>query len=87
MKTNIPDITIYTTKNCPYSKKLRDWLYENEIAHKEIDLSNNLDKIQQRFDLTGNLTTPVIQVGIGERRLMLETFDPESQLIIENFCK
>ncbi len=87
MKTNFPTITIYTSKNCPYSKRLKDWLYENEIAHKEIILGNNLDKIKQLFSLTGNLTTPAIQVDTGKRSLVIEGYNPESQLIIENFCK
>ncbi len=55
-------VTIYTSKNCPYSKRLKDFLYEKGIPFEEIradESKENADKLSQ---LDNELRTPIIQL-------------------------
>lgn len=85
MKTNIPSITIYTTKNCPYSKRLRDWLYENEIAHTEVDLAQNPIDINKCFKLAETISTPVIDIIRGNRHMVLKGWSNVNEVLFRNY--
>ncbi len=78
-------IKIYTSKNCPFSKQLKDFLYEREAPFEEIDISNDKDKIDECFRVSGSLSTPVIVVkSLEERALILNGWNEESQSLILN---
>ena len=62
MKNSQPNIKIYTTKNCPFSKKMKDFLYDNELVFEEVDIGTDKDKIEECFNVSGVISTPVLVV-------------------------
>ena len=83
MKNNQIYIKIYTTKNCPFSKQLKDFLYEHEEPFEEVDISNDKTKIDECFELTGLISTPVIVVNNSEEHtLILNDWNEENKEIL-----
>ncbi|MBI4980829.1 glutaredoxin family protein [Candidatus Woesearchaeota archaeon] len=35
------DIKVYTTPNCTWCKKLKEWLKKNKLSFQELDISEN----------------------------------------------
>lgn len=38
------NIVVYSTPTCPYCKKTKSFLVENDIEYEDIDVSSNQDK-------------------------------------------
>ncbi len=59
-KENImPSITVYTTETCPYCHHLKDFLNENNVVFKEINLTRYPDKANELFEKSGQMGVPV----------------------------
>ncbi len=59
----MPNITIYTAKHCPYSKRLRDFLYEQGIPFDEISVDKGYQQAQELQGMDKDLRTPVIVIN------------------------
>ncbi len=85
MKNKQVNIRIYTTKNCPFSRQLKSFLYEHEAPFVEVDISNDKDKIDECFNISGSLSTPVIVVNNSEERaIILNGWNEENKSLIIN---
>ncbi len=57
---------IYTSPNCGYCLLLKDWLKEKNIEFEEIDISQDIEKIQEIEKKTGQKGIPVLETPKGE---------------------
>lgn len=77
-------IKIYTAKNCPYSKQLKDFLYENEIPFNEIKADLNLKNAQELERVDKNLSTPVTKILMGKEEKLLVGWNEETKNSLQN---
>lgn len=55
-------VVVYSTPTCPYCKKTKSFLEENDIEYEDIDLSSNQDKAQEMVDKSGQMGVPVLEI-------------------------
>ena len=55
-------VKIYTTPTCPWCKKTKAFLKENNISFEEIDVSNNKVASKEMIEKSGQMGVPVIDV-------------------------
>ena len=53
-------VTVYSLPTCPYCAGLKKLLNENNIKFKDIDVSENPEKVKEMKELTGQMQVPVI---------------------------
>jgi glutaredoxin 3 len=56
----MPDVTMYTTRTCPYCVAAKRLLSSRGIAFEEVDVSGDRDKRAWLVDTTGRRTVPQI---------------------------
>lgn len=56
-------ITIYTTPTCPWCTKLKDWLEEEGIDYKEVDVSQDAEAVKEMMAKTGQRVVPLSTIG------------------------
>ena len=68
-------ITVYTTETCPFCKQVKEYLKENKIEFKEVDVGADPEKAKEMIELSGQMGVPVIildkevLVGFDEKKL------------------
>ncbi len=55
-------VTVYSTPTCPYCHMAKDFLKENKIAFKDVDISSNTAAAQEMMNKSGQMGVPVIDV-------------------------
>lgn len=55
-------IKIYTTPTCPWCIKTKEFLKENKIKFKEIDVASNQKAAKEIINRSGQTSVPVIDV-------------------------
>lgn len=69
------NVIIYTTKWCPYCKKLRNYLEENHIDYEDRDIESNNLEINRLYKSINKNTIPIIVlkekilIGFDEEQL------------------
>lgn len=58
-----PKVTVYSTPTCPYCHKAKDFLKENNISFKDIDVSQDHDAAQDMIEKSGQMGVPVLDIG------------------------
>lgn len=58
-----PRVTIYTTPHCHWCRVAKSYFAENNIAHREIDVSVSGPERREMLLMTGGAAVPVIKVG------------------------
>ena len=58
-----PSVTIYTTAQCHWCHVAKQYLSENGIAFREVDVSDRGPARREMTLMTGGTTVPVIRVG------------------------
>jgi glutaredoxin 3 len=61
------DITLYTTRYCPYCIRARDLLDEKGAAYKDIAVDHDPQLRQEMMGRSGRSTVP--QIWIGEQHI------------------
>ena len=56
-------IEIYTNKNCPYCKRIKEELLKNKINFNNIDTIENKNEWQDIVSLTSMPTVPTIKIN------------------------
>lgn len=59
---NQKHLIIYTSQNCPYSKRLKSFLYQNGIPFEEINASKSPKEAILLQQIDENLRTPIIKI-------------------------
>jgi glutaredoxin 3 len=68
-------VTVYSTKTCPWCKKVKEYLKSNKVAFKDIDVGANQKAAQEMIKKSGQTGVPVtdangtIIVGFDEAKL------------------
>ena len=56
-------VTVYSTPTCGYCKMAKEFLKENKIKYKEVDVSANEKAAQEMIKKSGQMGVPVIDVN------------------------
>jgi glutaredoxin 3 len=57
------NVLIYSTPECPWCKKIKEFLKINKIKFKEIDVSNSSIELGKMIKKSGQQGVPVIDIG------------------------
>lgn len=55
-------VKVYSTQQCPWCFKLKDWLKENKVAFKDIDVSKDEKAAMEMVKKSGQMGVPVIDI-------------------------
>lgn len=83
LELTVPDITVYSTKQCPHCNNLKAWLAQNNISYHAIDVVEDADAACEMIDLTGQRGVPVIIID-GEVFVGFDRPRIEARLSIDN---
>ncbi|MBW2969692.1 glutathione S-transferase N-terminal domain-containing protein [Candidatus Woesearchaeota archaeon] len=56
-------VTIYSTPSCPYCTAAKEFLKQNKIEYKEIDVSKDQSKAQEMIEKSGQMGVPVLDIN------------------------
>jgi glutaredoxin-like YruB-family protein len=66
-------IKVYTTPTCPWCKKVKAFLVDNNIEYEEIDVTGDEAAIKEMVEKSGQIGVPVTDVD----GVIVEGFDEE----------
>ena len=72
-------IKIYTTPECPYCHRTRNYLKNKNIEFEDINVSNNREKVEEMIGKSGQMGVPVLDIG-GKIIVGFDTSEIESAL-------
>jgi glutaredoxin-like YruB-family protein len=55
-------VKVYSTPSCPYCKKVKSFLDEEELEYESYDVSKNQEKQQEMIDKSDQMGVPVIDI-------------------------
>jgi len=55
-------VKVYSTPSCPYCKKVKSFLDEEEVEYESYDVSKNQEKQQEMIDKSDQMGVPVIDI-------------------------
>ena len=58
-----PKITVYSTPTCPYCHAAKEFLKENKIEFKDVDVSKDQSAAQEMIEKSGQMGVPVIDIN------------------------
>ena len=56
------NVTIYSTPTCPWCKKTKEWMKENNVEFTDIDVSRDQEKVKEMMEKSGQMGVPVIDI-------------------------
>ncbi|MBU5213977.1 glutaredoxin family protein [Heyndrickxia oleronia] len=56
-------VTVYTTNQCVYCVMLKNFLLDQNIPFKEINVDQNPRIVQKLIDMTGKMGVPQIEIN------------------------
>jgi glutaredoxin-like YruB-family protein len=56
------NVMVYSTPTCPYCKKAKQYLKENDIEFEDIDVSQDQEKAREMTEKSGQMGVPVVEV-------------------------
>jgi glutaredoxin 3 len=56
------NVSIYSTPNCTYCKKAKEFFNEKKVTFNEFDVAADEQKRNEMIDMTGQMGVPVIRV-------------------------
>ncbi len=59
----IPRVVVYTTPSCPWCNKLKQYLRENGIPFRDIDVSKDMNAAKEMMKNTGQQGVPQAQIN------------------------
>ncbi|RFU61630.1 glutaredoxin family protein [Peribacillus glennii] len=57
------EITIYTTNTCPYCVQAKNFLHEQRLPYKEVNVQEDYQAAQRLVEETGQMGVPQINVN------------------------
>lgn len=67
------NVKVYSTPTCPYCIRAKQFLKENAVSFRDIDVSSDQDAAQEMIKRSGQMGVPVIDID-GE---LIVGFDKE----------
>jgi glutaredoxin-like YruB-family protein len=62
-KTSKPKVIVYSTPTCPYCHAAKEFLKENKIEYKDVDVSKDQTAAQEMIEKSGQMGVPVIDIN------------------------
>jgi len=56
-------IRLFSTPTCVYCRTIKTFFDENNIKYKEIDVSSNIEALEEMIEKTKQMFVPVINIG------------------------
>ena len=56
-------VTIYSTPTCHFCHAAKDFMNEQGVEYKEVDVSTDAEQRQEMIEMTGQMGVPVIRIG------------------------
>ncbi len=57
------NVTIYSTPTCHFCHAAKDFMNEQGVEYKEVDVSTDAEQRQEMIEMTGQMGVPVIRIG------------------------
>lgn len=57
------DVKVYSTPQCPWCHKAKEWLAEHKVKFKDINVASDQKAAQYMVEKTGQRGVPVIEIG------------------------
>ena len=57
------EVKVYSTPTCMYCKLVKEFLSDKGVEYKEIDVSEDTEKMSYIVEATGQMGVPVIEIG------------------------
>jgi len=57
------EVKVYTTSTCPYCKKTKAFLDENNVSYENYDVGTDEAKRNEMMDKSGQMGVPVLDIG------------------------
>jgi glutaredoxin-like YruB-family protein len=55
-------VTVYSTATCPYCIRVKQFLRDNKIAYKDIDVSSDQQAADEMVKKSGQMGVPVLDI-------------------------
>ena len=62
-KTTTMMVKVYSTPNCPWCHKTKEFLSENNISYEDINVAENEDARNEMIEKSGQMGVPVIDIN------------------------
>ncbi len=62
-ETKKPKVTVYSTPTCPYCHAAKEFLKENKIEFKDVDVSKDQTAAQEMIEKSGQMGVPVLDIN------------------------
>ena len=69
------EVKIYTTPNCPYCKKTKEFFKENDVEYEEFNVAEDREKAEEMVKKSGQRGVPVTSIGEGEDEELVVGFN------------
>lgn len=56
-------VIVYSTPTCPYCHAAKDFLKENKVEFKDIDVSKDQKAAEEMIEKSGQMGVPVLEIG------------------------
>ncbi len=56
------NVTVYSTRTCPYCHMAKDFLAEKKIAFKDVDVGSDQKAAEEMVKKSGQMGVPVIEI-------------------------
>ncbi len=56
-------VNIYTTPTCPWCKKTKEWMKEQKIKFKELNVADDAKARDAMIEKSGQMGVPVVEIG------------------------
>lgn len=70
------EVTVYTTPTCPWCKKTKEFLAEEDVEFEESDVADDEDAAEEMIEISGQRGVPVTVVRNGEAQVVVG-FNPD----------
>ncbi len=57
------EVNVYSTPTCMYCNLVKEFLADKGVEYKEIDVSEDTEKMNYIVEATGQMGVPVIEIG------------------------
>ncbi|HLD02304.1 MAG TPA: glutaredoxin family protein [Candidatus Nanoarchaeia archaeon] len=57
------DVKVYSTPQCPWCHKAKEWLTENKVKFKDYNVAEDMKAAKHMVEMTGQRGVPVIEIG------------------------
>lgn len=58
----MPDVKVYSTKNCPYCRMVKSFLQRHGISYTDIDVGEDREAAKEMVEISGQFGVPVVVV-------------------------